>query len=169
MEPLNANVDPPLLQATVFTQVRLDALWPRLTRDTVTTTMSRAAHPSGRARCGADAGCSAIKHQSLSPLSSPYVFAPEQRFLHETWRTIMSAFLPESRDTCILMYDDKKEVGHKNDIICMRGPPFRTMKNLAAGVLPGGSKRRCNAPGAVPREKSSLLTTYWSKCTHKSR
>ena len=37
----------------------------RLTRGTVTSTMRRAAHPSGRARCGAGAGCSAIKYQSL--------------------------------------------------------------------------------------------------------
>jgi len=31
----------------------------------VTSTMRRAAHPSGCARCGAGAGCSAIKYQSL--------------------------------------------------------------------------------------------------------
>ena len=37
----------------------------RLTRGTVTTTMRRAAHPSGCARCGAGAGCSAITYQSL--------------------------------------------------------------------------------------------------------
>ena len=37
----------------------------RLTRGTVTSTMCRAAHPSGCARCGAGAGCSAIKYQSL--------------------------------------------------------------------------------------------------------
>ena len=36
----------------------------RLTRGTVTSTMRRAAHPSGCARCGAGAGCSAIKYQS---------------------------------------------------------------------------------------------------------
>ena len=33
---------------------------------TVTSTMHRAAHPSGRARCGAGADCSAIKYQPLS-------------------------------------------------------------------------------------------------------
>ena len=38
----------------------------RLTRGTVTSTMRKAAHPSGCARCGAGAGCSAIKYQSLS-------------------------------------------------------------------------------------------------------
>jgi hypothetical protein len=38
----------------------------RLTRRTVTSTMRRAAHPSGCARCGAGAGCSAIRYQSLS-------------------------------------------------------------------------------------------------------
>jgi len=38
----------------------------RVTRGTVTSTMRRAAHPSGCARCGAGAGCSAIKYQSLS-------------------------------------------------------------------------------------------------------
>jgi len=37
----------------------------RLTRGTVTSTMRRAAHPAGSARCGAGAGCSAIKYQSL--------------------------------------------------------------------------------------------------------
>ena len=37
----------------------------RLTRGTVTRTMRRAAHPSGCARCGAGAGCSAINYQSL--------------------------------------------------------------------------------------------------------
>ena len=37
----------------------------RLARGTVTSTMRRAAHPSGCARCGAGAGCSAIKCQSL--------------------------------------------------------------------------------------------------------
>jgi len=37
----------------------------RLTRGTVTSTKRRAAHPSGCARCGAGAGCSAIKHQSI--------------------------------------------------------------------------------------------------------
>ena len=37
----------------------------RLTRGTVTSTMRKAAHPSGCARCGAGAGCSAIKYQSL--------------------------------------------------------------------------------------------------------
>jgi len=36
----------------------------RLTRGTVTSTMRRAAHPSECARCGAGAGCSAIKYQS---------------------------------------------------------------------------------------------------------
>jgi len=47
----------------------------RLTRGTVASTMRRAAHPSGCARCGAGAGCSAIKYQSLHPrlpLSSEY-------------------------------------------------------------------------------------------------
>ena len=39
----------------------------RLTRGTETSTMRRAAHPSGRARCGAGAGCSAIKYQSRCP------------------------------------------------------------------------------------------------------
>jgi len=38
----------------------------RLTRGTVTSTMRRAAHLSVCARCGAGAGCSAIKYQSLS-------------------------------------------------------------------------------------------------------
>jgi len=38
----------------------------RLTRGTVTSTMRRAAHPSGCARCGAGAGCSAIKTISSS-------------------------------------------------------------------------------------------------------
>ena len=33
----------------------------RLTRCTVTSTMRRAARPSGRARCGASAGCSSLK------------------------------------------------------------------------------------------------------------
>jgi len=37
----------------------------RLTRGTVTSTMRRAAHPSGCARCGAGAGSSAIKYQPL--------------------------------------------------------------------------------------------------------
>ena len=36
-----------------------------LTRGTVSSTMRRAAHPSGCARCEAGAGCSAIKYQSL--------------------------------------------------------------------------------------------------------
>ena len=38
----------------------------RLARGTVTSTMRRAAHPSGFARGGAGAGCSAIKYQSLT-------------------------------------------------------------------------------------------------------
>ena len=37
----------------------------RLTRGTVTSTMRRAARPSGCARCGAGADCSAMKYQSL--------------------------------------------------------------------------------------------------------
>ena len=37
----------------------------RPTRTTVTGTKRRAAHPSGCARCGAGAGCSVIKYQSL--------------------------------------------------------------------------------------------------------
>ena len=37
----------------------------QLTRGTVTGTMRGAAHPSGCARCGAGAGCSAMKCQSL--------------------------------------------------------------------------------------------------------
>ena len=37
----------------------------RLTRDTVTGTMRTAAHASGCARCGAGAGCLAIKYQFL--------------------------------------------------------------------------------------------------------
>jgi len=37
----------------------------RLTRGTVTSTMRRAAHTSGCARCGAGAGCSAIQYQYL--------------------------------------------------------------------------------------------------------
>ena len=37
----------------------------RLTPGPVTSTMRRAAHPSGCARCGAGAGCSAIKYRSL--------------------------------------------------------------------------------------------------------
>ena len=37
----------------------------RLTRGTVISTMRMAAHPSGCARCGAGAGYSAIKHESL--------------------------------------------------------------------------------------------------------
>ena len=38
----------------------------RLTRGTLTSTMTKAANPPGGARCGAGAGCSAIKYQSLS-------------------------------------------------------------------------------------------------------
>ena len=38
---------------------------PRLTRGTVTSTRRSAAHPPRCARCGAGAGCSAIKYQSL--------------------------------------------------------------------------------------------------------
>ena len=41
----------------------------RLTRGTVTSTMRRAAHPSGCARCGAGSGCSAMKNQSLTRLA----------------------------------------------------------------------------------------------------
>jgi len=37
----------------------------RLTRGTVSSTMRRAAHPSGGARCSAGAGCSALKYQYL--------------------------------------------------------------------------------------------------------
>ena len=37
----------------------------RLTQGTVTSTMHRAAHPSGCARFGAGAGCSTIRYQSL--------------------------------------------------------------------------------------------------------
>ena len=37
----------------------------RLTRGTVISTMRRAAHPSGSARCGADADCLVIRYQSL--------------------------------------------------------------------------------------------------------
>ena len=39
----------------------------RLPRGTVTSTMRRAAHPSGYARCSAGAGWSAMKYQSLYP------------------------------------------------------------------------------------------------------
>ena len=52
----------------------IDDSWPecpcfeRLTRGTVTSTMRRAANPSGCARCGAGAGCSARKKHSLSML-----------------------------------------------------------------------------------------------------
>jgi len=38
----------------------------RLTRGTVTSTIRKAAHPPGCARCGAGAGCSPIKYQSLA-------------------------------------------------------------------------------------------------------
>ena len=37
----------------------------RLKRGTVTSTMRRPEHPSGCAKCGAGAGCSAIKYQFL--------------------------------------------------------------------------------------------------------
>ena len=37
----------------------------RLTRGTATSTMRRATRPSGRARCGAGAGCSVMKYQSI--------------------------------------------------------------------------------------------------------
>jgi hypothetical protein len=51
----------------------------RLTRATAISTMRRAARPSGRARCGAGAGCSAIKHQSLSTLQHWYTSAQSTR------------------------------------------------------------------------------------------
>ena len=38
----------------------------RLTRGTVTSTVRRAAHPSGGARCGAGTSCSAMKYRSLA-------------------------------------------------------------------------------------------------------
>ena len=41
----------------------------RLTQGAATSTMPMAANPSGCARCGAGAGCSAIKYQSLRGLS----------------------------------------------------------------------------------------------------
>ena len=37
----------------------------RLTRGIVTSTMRRAGHPSGCARCGAGADCSASRYQSI--------------------------------------------------------------------------------------------------------
>ena len=40
-------------------------------RGTAISTMRRAAHPSGCARCGAGAGCSAMKHQSLYRRAPP--------------------------------------------------------------------------------------------------
>ena len=44
----------------------------RLRRGTVTSAMRRAAHPSGCARCGAGAGCLAIRYQSRLPtLAAP--------------------------------------------------------------------------------------------------
>ena len=43
-----------------------------LARGTVTRTMRGAAHPSGCARCGADAGRAAIKYQSLSDARRPH-------------------------------------------------------------------------------------------------
>ena len=42
-----------------------------MTRDTVTSTMRRAAHPFECARCDAGAGCSAMKYQSLSGVGNP--------------------------------------------------------------------------------------------------
>ena len=49
----------------------------RLTRGTVTSTMRRALHPSGCARCGACAGSSAIHYQSLKvPRSQEAPSAP---------------------------------------------------------------------------------------------
>ena len=48
----------------------------RLTRGTVTTTMRRAEHPSGCARCGAGAGCSTIKYHSLSVRSQRGIIQP---------------------------------------------------------------------------------------------
>ena len=58
----------------------------RLTRGTVTSTIRRAAHPSGCARCGAGAGCTTMKCQSLTPcapvnLSSDcqLIISPRQR------------------------------------------------------------------------------------------
>ena len=43
----------------------------RLILGTVTSTMRRASHPSGCARCGAGAGCSAINYQSLDSRAAP--------------------------------------------------------------------------------------------------
>ena len=51
----------------------------RLTRGTVTSTMRRAAHPSGCARCGAGAGCSAIKYQSLTSVETGRALPLETR------------------------------------------------------------------------------------------
>jgi len=51
----------------------------RLTRGRVTSTMRRAAHPSGCARCGAGDGCSAIKYQSQSRVFQPRWLARKER------------------------------------------------------------------------------------------
>ena len=53
----------------------------RLTRGTITSTMCRAAHSSGCARCGAGAGCSAIKYQSLNLTRLSFVRSPRRSAL----------------------------------------------------------------------------------------
>ena len=59
----------------------------RLSRGTVTSTMRKAAHPSGCARCGAGAGCSAIKYQSRwTPLAPDRVDRDSNQSTHNKTR-----------------------------------------------------------------------------------
>ena len=71
----------------------------RLTRGTVTSTRRRAAHSSECARCGAGAGCSAIKYQFLS---RPFAENPQSKpqTLNPTGDSPGKVFLPCASILC---------------------------------------------------------------------
>ena len=72
LSPLSISLHPLSVSHTLSTSPGLEHVFvdkkERLTRGTVTSTMRRAAHPSGCARCGAGAGCSVIKNTNLISL-----------------------------------------------------------------------------------------------------
>ena len=99
----------------------------RLTRlnlqGTVTSTMRRAAHPSGCARCGAGAGCSAIKYQSLCrarrPPTPDFPYLKEGECSHRTsyppTRTTHREEEAGSRPVCTCTYNSNIR-GYAQDV-----------------------------------------------------
>ena len=124
----------------------------RLTRGTLNSTMCRAAHPSGCARCKADAGCSAVSRQSLSPRTPGSCRGLDTHpSILERKKNPGSPDWPDQLDGVTALSVSMLSANPR------RLPHLHRLRS-ALDFRPGSGQQRCNGSVVLTRSFSNIVT-----------